>query len=97
MKFLELRHLDGAGGNFAIGDRRQIRMHAIVKEGIPPTQMLRSTIRSFVEQQQYVFDELWKKAIPAEERIREIEEGAKREFIETIEIHLRYRRLAMTS
>jgi two-component system, OmpR family, sensor histidine kinase VicK len=84
MKFLELRHLDGAGGNFAIGDRRQIRMHAIVRKGVPPTQMLRSTVRSFVEQQQYVFDELWKKAIPAVERVREIEEGAKREFIETI-------------
>lgn len=84
MKFVELRHLDGAQGNFAIGDRRQIRMHAIIKKGVPPTQMLRSTVRSFVEQQQYVFDELWKKAIPAEERIREIEQGTKREFIETI-------------
>lgn len=31
-----------------------------------------------------MFEELWKKAIPAEERIREIEEGFKREFIETI-------------
>jgi two-component system, OmpR family, sensor histidine kinase VicK len=84
MKFVELRHVDGAQGNFAIGDRREIRMHAIVKKGVPPTQMLRSTVRSFVEQQQYVFEELWKKAIPAEERIGEIEEGFKREFIETI-------------
>jgi hypothetical protein len=91
MKFVKLRHVDGAQGNFAIGDRREIRMHAIVKRGVPPTQMLRSTVRSFVEQQQYVFEELWKKAIPAEERIGEIEEGFKREFIETIrdlsEIH----------
>jgi two-component system, OmpR family, sensor histidine kinase VicK len=84
MKFVELRHLDGAQGNFAIGDRRQIRMHAIIKKGVPPTQMLRSTVRSFVEQQQYVFAELWKKAIPAVERIKEIEEGVKREFIEII-------------
>src|SRR5918998_94701 len=91
MKFVELRHVDGAQGNFAFGDRREIRMHAIVKKGVPPMQMLRSTVRSFVEQQQYVFEELWKKAIPAEERIGEIEEGFKREFIETIrdpsEIH----------
>jgi two-component system sensor histidine kinase VicK len=84
MNFVELRHVDGAQGNFAIGDHREIRMHAIVKKGVPPTQMLRSTVWSFVEQQQYVFEELWKRAIPAEERIREIEQGFKREFIETI-------------
>ena len=84
MKFTKLRHLDGAGGNFAIGDGREIRMHAIVKEGIPPVQMLISNVKSFVEEEQYVFDELWRRAIPAEERISEIEEGTKREFIETI-------------
>ena len=28
---------------------------------------------------------LWKKAIPAKQRIKEIEEGIKREFIETIQ------------
>lgn len=80
----KVRHLDGAVGNFAIGDGREVRMFAILKEGIPPEQILISNVRSFVEQQQYLFDELWKKAIPAEERIREIEEGIKREFIETI-------------
>jgi two-component system, OmpR family, sensor histidine kinase VicK len=38
-----------------------------------------------------VFDTFWNKAIPAKQRIKEIEKGAKREFIETIreptEIH----------
>lgn len=84
MKFCQIRHLDRVAGNFGIGDRREIRMHAVVRESRVPTQMLISNVRSFVEQHQYFFDELWKKAIPAEERIREIEEGAKREFIETI-------------
>jgi two-component system sensor histidine kinase VicK len=42
-------------------------------------------VKGFVEQQQYFFDMLWKKAIPAEQRIKEIEEGLKREFIETIQ------------
>jgi hypothetical protein len=32
-----------------------------------------------------LFDTLWKKAIPAKRRIREIEEGLKREVIETIQ------------
>jgi two-component system, OmpR family, sensor histidine kinase VicK len=37
-----------------------------------------------VSQQQYFFDMLWQKAIPANQRIKEIEEGVKREFIDTI-------------
>jgi signal transduction histidine kinase len=84
MRFAELRHLDGAQGNFAIGDRREIRMHAVVKKGVPPTQMLRSTVRSYVEQQQYVFDELWKKAIPAKARMTQIEEGIDPEVTQII-------------
>jgi two-component system sensor histidine kinase VicK len=46
--------------------------------------MVVSTVRVFVEQQQYFFETLWSKAIPAEQRIREIEEGIKLEVIETI-------------
>jgi len=46
----KVRHLDGAVGNFAIGDGREIRMFAILKEGIPPEQILISNVRSFVEQ-----------------------------------------------
>jgi two-component system, OmpR family, sensor histidine kinase VicK len=49
------------------------------------TQSIFSTVRAFVEQQQYFFDMLWQKAIPARQRIKEIEEGLKREFIETIQ------------
>jgi hypothetical protein len=41
-------------------------------------------MKSFVEQQQYFFDMLWSKAIPVKQRIKEIEEGARREFVETI-------------
>jgi two-component system, OmpR family, sensor histidine kinase VicK len=35
-----------------------------------------------VEQQEYFFEMLWKKAIPAKQRIREIEKNLKRGFIE---------------
>jgi two-component system, OmpR family, sensor histidine kinase VicK len=48
------------------------------------TETILSNVRAFVSQQQYFFDTLWKKAIPAKQRIKEIEEGAKREFIDTI-------------
>lgn len=46
--------------------------------------MVMSTVKVLVEQQRYFFDILWNKSIPAKQRIREIEKGAKREFIETI-------------
>ena len=41
-------------------------------------------ISSFVEQQQYFFDMLWNKAETADQRIREIEEGIKPDFIKII-------------
>ena len=41
-------------------------------------------LNAVIEQQQYFFETLWSKAIPAEQRIREIEEGLKPEVIETI-------------
>ncbi|CAN5545146.1 hypothetical protein BH18THE2_BH18THE2_24300 [soil metagenome] len=47
--------------------------------------MVVSTVKGLVDQQQCFFDMLWKKAIPAKQRIKEIEEGLKREFIETIQ------------
>jgi hypothetical protein len=37
-----------------------------------------------VEQQQYFFETLWNKAIPARQRFKEIEQGAKTEFVETV-------------
>jgi hypothetical protein len=51
----------------------------------PATETIQSTMRAFVTQQQYFFEMLWKKAIPAKQRIKEIEEHQKREFIETIQ------------
>ena len=53
-------------------------------EPTPVTETIYSTMSAFVAQQQYFFEMLWKKAIPAAQRIKEIEENLKREFIETI-------------
>jgi hypothetical protein len=38
-----------------------------------------------VKQGQYIFNTFWNKAVPANQRIKEIDEGLKREFIETIQ------------
>jgi hypothetical protein len=48
-------------------------------------QSIMSNIKEFVDQQQYIFEMMWNKAIPAKQRIKEIEKNLKREFIETIQ------------
>jgi len=85
MKICELRHLDEIKGNFGLGDGVYYRASAKTTESSPPPLLISSTLRALVEQQQYFFDMLWRKAIPAKKRIKEIEEGLKREFIETIQ------------
>ncbi len=83
MKFQELRHLDGLKGYLSILDGKVLGSHAYgLEHGLPHA--VASTVRVFVEQQQYFFETLWSKAIPAKQRFKEIEEGAKREFVETI-------------
>jgi signal transduction histidine kinase len=84
LKTLEMRHLDGIKGNFGIADRREFLEHIINREDEPLTHAIFSTAKGIVDARQYVFDNLWKKAIPAEDRIKEIEEGVEREFIQTI-------------
>jgi two-component system sensor histidine kinase VicK len=81
---MELRHLDAIRGNFSISDRKTYRGSATMHEGEPPTEGIRSTSNVFVDQQQYFFETLWNKAIPARQRFREIELGAKTEFVETV-------------
>jgi two-component system, OmpR family, sensor histidine kinase VicK len=85
MKISELRHLDEVKGNFGIVDGIYYRAIAKAGESSAPPLLIASTISAFVEQQQYFFEMLWRKAIPAKQRIKEIEEGVKREFIETIQ------------
>jgi two-component system sensor histidine kinase VicK len=79
----ELRHLDALRGNFSVSER-DYQATAIVQESQPLSESMHTTVRAFVEQQQYVFETLWNKAIPAKQRIKEIEQGIKREFIDTI-------------
>src|SRR5207302_1750136 len=70
-------------GNFGIIDEREYDMHIIHQESQAPTQLIYCNVKSSVEAQQFLFNTLWNKAIPAEERITEIEEGLKPAFIQT--------------
>jgi two-component system, OmpR family, sensor histidine kinase VicK len=84
MKIAEVRHLDEVKGNFGVGDKRVYHGGADNIKSGPPPQLIISTVKSFVEQQQYFFDMIWKKAIPAEQKIMEIEEGIEPQVIETV-------------
>jgi len=85
MKIGEVRHLDEVKGNFGVADGRVYHAGAKSVKSAPPPQLIISTVKAVVDQQQYFFDMLWKKAIPVKHRIKEIEQGLKREFMETIQ------------
>jgi nitrogen-specific signal transduction histidine kinase len=74
MQYAEVRHLDGIRGNFGVSDTEYIAT-ASVNRAQSVAELIYSNARSIVEQNKYVFDTLWSRAVPAEHRIREIEEG----------------------
>ena len=85
-KIAEIRHLSDTIGNFVIADRKNFGAVADLEDVYPHiTELIHSTVPAFVKQQQSFFEMLWKKAIPAKQRIKEIKENLKREFIETIQ------------
>ena len=70
----ELRHLNGVKGGLAVSETEYMAT-TVLEEAKPLTQVIFSSVKEVVEQGQYIFDTLWNTAIPAEQRIREIEEG----------------------
>jgi two-component system, OmpR family, sensor histidine kinase VicK len=84
MRIGDVRHLEGIKGNFVIADRVKYAGIANTHEGKLP-QLINSNVSAFVEQQQYFFEMLWNKAIPGEQRIKEIEEGRTPEKLEIIQ------------
>lgn len=93
MEFAELRHLDGVKGNIGVTDNEFMANAAVPKAPEPLQQVVYSTVRAFVEQQQYSFQNLWDKAVPADQKIREIEEGIEPEVIETMRDPVRIQEL----
>ncbi|MGA9148958.1 MAG: hypothetical protein WBZ36_00160, partial [Candidatus Nitrosopolaris sp.] len=79
---VELRHLDGVRGNFGVSDVEYIAISTIDTAAEPISartttipHAVYSNVIEDVQQQRYVFEILWNKATPAEQRIREIDEG----------------------
>jgi two-component system, OmpR family, sensor histidine kinase VicK len=82
----ELKHLNGAKGNFAVSEREYVASGAaLLREQLPLHQIVYSNNRTIVKQHQYLFDTLWNNARSAELRIREIEEGIEPVKIEVIQ------------
>jgi len=71
----ELRHLDGIKGNFMVSETEYLAPVILFEKGKIAPQAVYSNLKEVVEQQQYIFDSFWIKAMDAEERIKEIEEG----------------------
>ena len=74
MQISELRHLDGLKGNFAISEKGYTAS-ATLQEAALLQEVIYSNARAILDQQRYMFETLWSKAKPAEQKIREIEEG----------------------
>jgi signal transduction histidine kinase len=83
-KFVELRHLEGLRGNFAVNESEYLATAVVEEEAKPVPEIIYSAVRSVVEQHQYLFLALWAKAVPAEHRIREIEQGIEAQRIAVI-------------
>ncbi|HEX6029115.1 MAG TPA: HAMP domain-containing sensor histidine kinase [Nitrososphaeraceae archaeon] len=84
VQIAELRHLDGIKGNFGISEKAYTAS-ATLREAALLQQVIYSNVKAILEQQQYVFETLWNKAISAEEKIREIEQGLEPDIIEVIQ------------
>lgn len=71
----ELRHIDGIKGNFYVSENEYVAPATFHHKGKPASHIIYSNVKEIVEHQQYVFESFWNKAIPAQQRIKEIEEG----------------------
>ena len=79
----ELRHLDGIKGGIAVNETEYMAT-TVLQEAKPLTQVIYSNVKEVVDQGQYIFDIFWYRAIPAEQKIREIEHGIEPSRIEVI-------------
>jgi two-component system sensor histidine kinase VicK len=90
----EIRHLEGLIGGIAVSEPEYMSTTTLREKELL-AQVFYSNAHEVVEQGQYIFDTFWQKAIPMEDRVREIKEGIKPEFIETIRDPTRVQNIAL--
>jgi two-component system, OmpR family, sensor histidine kinase VicK len=80
----ELRHLDNIVGTFYVSDKECLVPESIHKKSKPTSQIIYWNVEETVKHQQYVFETLWNKAFPAQQKINQIEKGEVPQVIEII-------------
>jgi hypothetical protein len=83
MKFGELFHKDGIKGNFLLLDGARY-LHYISKSERQKTKLLVTSIKSFVDSQQYLFDTLCNTAIPGKDKIKNLVRGTRKGFTDNV-------------
>ena len=83
MKFAEVRYLGGIKGSFAISEEEYAAAGTLEADK-PIPELIITRIRAIREQHQFLFETLWNKATPAEQRIREIQENVPIERTEVL-------------
>ena len=87
----EIRHMNKIEANFGLNEIEYLGSITLQAEALQATYSNRKEV---VEQQQFIFDTLWSRAIPSEQKIIEIEEGIEPEIIETIRNPFEIQKLA---
>jgi hypothetical protein len=82
MKFVEVFHNDDVRGAFQIADGTNYLCYITGQE--QEHQLFHTNSKLFIDIQQHLFDNLCNKAIPAREKIKEIQRGFRGEFADTI-------------
>ena len=82
MDNVELRYMDDIEANFVVNEREYLG--SINLQEPNHQQAIYSNISDVVEQQHSIFETIWNKSIPAEDVIKQIEEGVEPEFFEVI-------------
>ena len=84
MQYSEVRHISHLNANFGVSETEYI-VAPTMKDGQPQPKLIYSNSKEMIEQQQNIFDIFWSRATPAEQRIKEIEEGREgEEFFQVI-------------
>lgn len=74
MKVAELRHMAGIAGSFAVSESEYVSAYKRSAGSPLYDQLIYSNVKEIVAQQQNAFDVFWNSAVPAVQKIREIEE-----------------------
>jgi signal transduction histidine kinase len=83
MQYAEVRHISYLNENFRMSETEYIEA-TTTKEGLPIPKLIYSNSKEIIGQQQYIFETLWDKAVPAEHRIKEIEQEIESQRIAVI-------------